>query len=127
MKVNINSQEYEIIEEIGHGAFGKVFKIEKDKRYYAFKKIRIDALKKEEIEKYKEEAKILSEFNNEYIVKYYNSFIKDDTFNILMEYAGKFNLKQFIKNKKNELIEENIIYFLLAQKLSDKIEYDKKK
>ena len=115
--ININSEVYTIIEELGQGAFGKVFKLEKDNKYYAFKKIPIKDSTKEEISKCIEEAKILSTFKNEFIVKFHYSFLEKDSFNILMEFAGNSNLKQFIQNfkKKNKLIEEKIIKDIIIQ------------
>ena len=38
-KAEINPQNYKIITKIGEGAFGKVFKVKKDNKYYALKKI----------------------------------------------------------------------------------------
>ena len=104
--LTINSKEYKIIEIIGRGGFGKVYKLQKDNSFYAYKKILIDNSLEENLDDYNNEAKILSNFNNEYIVKYYYSFIEKDYFNILMEFAGNSNLKQFIKNyrNKNQLI-----------------------
>ena len=110
-------KEYKIIEKIGRGANGTVYKLEKDNKYYAFRKIPIFNLTKEEIDKYSEEYKIISELNSEYIVKYYYSFIEKDYFNIIMEYAGNMNLKQYIKNHKNKgnLIEEKTIKDIITQ------------
>ena len=117
MSVIINNEEYKIIKELGLGGFGKVYKLQKDNSFYAYKKILIDNSLEENLDDYNNEAKILSNFNNEYIVKYFYSFQEKEYFNILMEYAGDFNLKQFILNhkKKNQLIEENIIKNIIIQ------------
>ena len=117
MSVIINNEEYKIIKELGQGGFGKVYKLQKDNSFYAYKKILIDNSLEENLDDYNNEAKILSNFNNEYIVKYYYSFQEKEYFNILMEYAGDFNLKQFILNhkKKNQLIDENIIKNIIIQ------------
>ena len=109
--------DYKIIKQIGEGGFGNVQLIEKNNKYYALKRIFINKLKKEEIDKCKEEATILSNLDNEYIVKYYDSFIEKDYFNIMMEYAGDSNLKTFIKKYKarNNLIEEKLILNIMLQ------------
>ena len=71
----------------------------------------------EEIEQYKKIINILSRLNNEHLIKYYDTFMENDSFNILMEYVGDNNLKQFIQNHKNnyELIEQSIIRDILIQ------------
>ena len=113
----INNEKYQIIKILGKGAFGVVYQLEKNNKFYSYKKISLINLSKEEINKYIEEAKILSSFNSEYIVKYYFSFFDKEYFNILMEYGGNNNLKQFILNqkKKNQKIEEKIIEEILIQ------------
>ena len=66
------------------------------------------------VENIKNEADILSKFNCDNIVKYYDSFEDKDKFYILMEYCDGQNLKDFIDNSK-ELIEENILYNIIKQ------------
>ena len=117
MSIKINSEEYKINRKIGVGGFGIVYKLQKGNNYYAYKQIPINNITKEIIDKYKEEVNILSKFNSEYIVKYYNSFMRDGYFGILMEYGSELNLKQFIQKYKDsdELIEENIIEKIIKQ------------
>ena len=105
------SDNYKVIKEIGKGGFSQVFLVKRMKYYYAMKKINISNLNKEEIEKAENEIKILSKFNSDYIVKYYDSYKEDNYLVIIMEFVGEMNLKDFIKQQKdkNELIEEKII------------------
>ena len=114
---NINLEEYKILGELGKGGFGNVFKLEKDNKYYALKKISISFSTKEKIDKIQEEIKILSSFDNKYIVKYYGSIKEKDFYNILMEFAGNSNMKQFINNykDKNCFIEEKLIKYIIIQ------------
>ena len=116
MSIIIDEKEYKDIGIIGRGGFGIVHKLEKDNKYYAFKKIFITYLSKEEVNNYLDEAKILSQFNNEYIVKYYYSFIEKDSYNILMEFAGNSNLKQFIIEHKNKNQLIRMKFFLILNK-----------
>ena len=109
--------DYKIIKEIGKGGFGTVYLIEKENKKYALKKIPINIFDNGQTEKYTEEINILSTFNSEYIVKYYDSKINNDYIEILMEYGGTTNLKKFIKahKDKNQLIEEEIIEYIIFQ------------
>ena len=117
MSMIINQEQYEIIKELPKGGFGRVYKLKKGDKFYAYKKILIIDSTKEQINQYTEEAKILSGFNSEYIVKYYFSSLEKDYFNILMEYGGDNNLKQFIHQykMKNQLIQEKIIRDIIIQ------------
>ena len=36
---------------------------------------------------------IINKINNEYIIKYYDIYEENNTFNVLMEYGGEINLK----------------------------------
>ena len=108
--------EYKIKKKLGEGGFGIVYLIEKNSQQYALKKCKLK-LNNEEIEQYKKIINILSKLNNEHLIKYYDAFIENDSFNILMEYVGDNNLKQFIHDYKNnnELIDQNIIKDIFIQ------------
>ena len=110
------SKTYKIIKELGKGAFGRVYKVKNkdDNKYYVIKKILINGASKEELDKIKNEAKILSKLNSEYIVKYYNSFEGDNSFNIVMEYCD-LDLRKYINMQSNnqKLLDKDIIYNLI--------------
>ena len=114
----INKKSYKIIKELGNGGYGKVNLVlnNLDNKYYALKEI---IIKEEEdnINTTKNEINILSKFNCNNIIKYYDSYKDNNKFYILMEYCDGQNLKDFIEeyNKKKELIEENIIYNIIKQ------------
>ena len=105
--------KYEIEDNLGEGNYGNVYKAlnKENKKYYALKEI--SQFDKNTIE----EVKILSNFNHDNIIKYYDSFIhKDKIFKkeklyIIMEYCENGDLRKFINNykNKNEKISQNKI------------------
>ena len=119
MSISINNIEYKIIKELGKGGFGRVIQAlsKSDGKSYAIKEIPIKNETKEKIESFKNEAIILSKFNCENIVKYYDSSKKGNNFYILMEFCNGENLRSFIDKNMNDntLIKESIIYTLISQ------------
>ena len=109
---------FKVIKKLGQGAFGAAYKVlnEEDNNYYVIKKILLKSAKENEINELKNEAKILSNLNSENIVKYYDSFTDNDSFNIIMEYCDGLDLRKFIEEhqKTNELIKKNIILHIIS-------------
>jgi len=107
---------YKIKEKLRKGVFGIEYLAEKDDELYTLKKIKMK-LKQAETEQCKNIINILSKINNEYLIKYYEAFMENDNFNIVMEYGGDMNLKAFIKYYKHniELIDEDIIINIILQ------------
>ena len=119
---------YKIIEKIGEGGFGDVYLIEKEKEIYALKKSKVK-LDKDKMNQLNNLIDIVKKINNVHIIRYYSSFLENEHFCVLMEYAGNKNLKHFIENykKKNELIEERIIKFIIIQICKGLIDIHKNK
>jgi len=117
--ININNKEYKIDIKLGEGGFGKVKKVlnSSDNKYYAMKIINIKGETKEKIQTFEKEAEILSKFNCDNIVKYYDTFKDNNNIYILMEFCSGNNLRNFIdKNKNNKVsIGENIVYNIVKQ------------
>ena len=111
-----NEKNFKIIRKLGEGGFAEVYLIEKNNKLYALKKT-IKPLKEEETNKYNEIINILKKIDNKYITKYYYTFSEKNSFNIVMEFCGEKNLKQFIADYKNKdlLIKEDIISSIIAQ------------
>ena len=113
----VRDTEYEFVEKLGEGGFGRVIQVKSksDNKYYAIKEIIIKPEMQDKLENIKKEADILSKFNCNNIVKYYDSCENKDKFYILMEFCAGQNLRDFINinNKNNELIEENILYNII--------------
>ena len=119
MSIIINNIKYIIIKELGKGGFGKVNQVlsELDNKYYAIKEIPIKEASQEQIKNSQNEIYILSKFNCNNIVKYYDSSIDENNIYILMEFCDGENLRNLInKNQENNtLIQENIIINIIKQ------------
>ncbi len=119
MKDFPNKPNYKIIENLGKGSFGSVYKVlnEENNCIYAIKKINLKGVKEEELKLIKNEAKILSSLNSENIVKYFDSFEDNESFNIIMEYCDGLDLRKYINDHKNsnDFIEKDIIYHIILE------------
>ena len=107
-------RQYKIIEKIGKGAFGIVYKVKKinEPIIYVIKQISLNGLTKQQINQVKSEAKILSLIKSNYVVKYYESFIEKEDLNIVMEYCDNGDLCNYLKEqkKKNIPLKEDLIW-----------------
>ena len=94
---------YEIIKSLGEEAYSTNYKVynRDDDNIYVIKKINIKENNYEEIEALKNDFNKLSKIDSEYVIKYYDSFIDGDTFNIVMEYCDETKLRTFIDLFKN--------------------------
>ena len=107
--ISING--YEIIERIGVGSYGRVYKVSKNKKYYVLKEIPLNlSSAAEKINSVQNEADILSSLDNKYVVKFYKSFKKNQNIYIIMEYCDNGDLCTFLSRMKKNRI--NDTYYL---------------
>lgn len=69
-------REYEVLEELGHGGFGTVYKVRNrvDSRLYALKKVKLNPDNENLNEKIMREVKLLSRLNHENVIRYYTAW-----------------------------------------------------
>ena len=110
-----NSQNYLIINQLQKETFYEIYSVfsKNDNKCYTIERIKKN---KEiiDINKIKESVKVISNIKNDYILKIYDSFEDDDSYNIVMEnlgYFGELNLRKIIEQHKedNKPIEFEII------------------
>ena len=106
--VNDETDEYKVLEEIGSGAFGRVFKIRRqsDKKIFAIKTIDSEFPDKEVLTSFSNEAKLALGIEDENVVNYlyYNNGTNEYNYPpyIIMEYVKGPSLRDFLTKKKKE-------------------------
>ena len=113
-----NNPNYKIIENLGQGDFVSSYKVlnKNNNDTCIIKKIKFKDAKSDEIKELQNEANILSSIDNDHILKYYDSFSDNESFNIVMEYCDGLNLRSYINEHKetNKLIEKHLIYHIIS-------------
>ena len=111
----MKNTEYQIIKKLKETKSEKIFQVlnKSENKYYSLKKIKFEEYMAENCEKI---ADILSKFNGNNNVKYYDTYKDNNKFYILTEYYDQ-NLRDFINRfqNNNELIEENILSNIIRQ------------
>ena len=127
---NNNIGGFEILEMIGKGGFGSVFKVKKNSKIYAMKIIGIEIKQflnikeiinnKENIENAFSEIKIWKKLNHGNFVKYHLAFIENNKCYIIMEYIDGLTLGEYINHLKetNQKISKKFMIEILCQIVS---------
>ena len=110
------TSEFEILQEMGRGAFSTVYKIKskKNDQIYCLKKLNIKKTPNKE-----NEINILSKLNHPNLVKYISSYLDDEGVYIIMEfcsYGDLYSLLHLVKKKK-VYVNEEIIWDIAYQAL----------
>ena len=107
-------REYQILEKIGKGTFGIVYKVKKynDPFLYVIKQIPLNELTEEQIKQVNTEAKLLSLINSNFVVKYFESFIEKYELFIVMEYCDNGDLYHFLQEQqiKSTPLKEDLVW-----------------
>ena len=97
-------EKYEVINQIGRGNFGKIYKIKRksDNKILIWKEIDYNQMTEKEKEQIVNEVNILRELNHPNIVRYYDRIIdkKNSKIYIIMEYCEGGDISQLINNCK---------------------------
>ena len=114
-------KDYEILEELGKGAYSIVYKARrlKDSKIYALKQVRLSGLKEKEKRNSLNEVRFLASIKNPNVISYKQAFFdeSEQLLCLVMEYADGGDLLQRIQyyQKKGTYMSENFIWNLIAQ------------
>jgi NIMA (never in mitosis gene a)-related kinase len=82
--------DFKIHSELGRGSYGIIYKVESNINHqiYVMKKISMKHMKPKHQKEALQEVLILKKMSHPNIIKYYSSFIEEETLYIIMEYAA---------------------------------------
>ena len=113
--VTISLESLYYIRELGCGAYGKVYLVHDQRRFYAMKTAEIQAMseKKEMAQMYINEKSIMSSISHPFVLKVTQHIQNKGIYFFLMEYVDGESLRAFLEQKqKNELLKKNADDFL---------------
>ncbi|KAA6312256.1 MAG: putative MAP kinase kinase family domain protein, partial [Streblomastix strix] len=89
---------------LGRGQHGEVFLVRRhaDQGCYCLKKIFLSEVTEEEQAAAINEVTLLSHLESPYVIRYYDSFLENDTLHIIMEYAPYGTLSDLIDDQKSK-------------------------
>ena len=124
--------DYEILKQIGTGAFSTVslVKSKKDNMIYALKRVELNKMMPNEKDNSLNEIRLLSSVNHVNIISYKESFYEEDTntLNLILEYADAGDLQSKISAHKNvqKYFNEKTIWSIFIQMVQGiKVLHDK--
>ena len=98
---------YEILEKLGQGNYGIVYKVRKKQTNEIFA-AKISTILNSNIDNFKKEINVLKQSNSPYIIKYYNSYIKNNKIWIIIEYCDCGSILDLMRITKKTLKENEI-------------------
>lgn len=108
---------YDKIKVVGRGSHGLVSLCRnlKDNRLVIIKEVHVEHLTEQEKESTLNEVKVLSRLNHPNIIAYYDNFIHDSSVKIVMEYANKGSLHDYLQSQNGNLVPQMDVIKMFTQ------------
>ena len=118
--------DFEIVKQLGKGSYGTVYVVRSklDMNTYVMKKMELNHLKESQQKECYREVSILRKVSHPNIIKYYSSFLENESLCIIMEYAELGDLYTLIKHyKRHQKFFEELILWRIAFEVLNGLEY----
>ena len=91
--------EFEVMNKLGSGSFGVVYKVryKKDNKIYVLKVIDTSKMHRQQRAEAAKESQLMSKLDNPYVIKMYESFTTQMKINIVMELCENGDLGLYLK------------------------------
>ena len=105
--------------KLGSGSFGVVYEVTRhaDALTYAIKQMELKGMNQREQSDVVKEVQLLASFDSPYIIKYFDSFIDQSVLCLVMEFAARGNLHDYIRNNKAGRVAEPTVWRFFLQVL----------
>ena len=118
--------DFEIIKQLGKGSYGTVYTVRSriDSNIYVMKKMELNHLKESQQRECYREVSILRKVSHPNIIKYYASFLENESLCIIMEYAELGDLYTLIKHyKRHQKFFDEILLWRISYEILTGLEY----
>ena len=118
--------DFEIVKQLGKGSYGTVYVVRSklDMNTYVMKKMELNHLKENQQKECYQEVSILRKVSHPNIIKYYSSFLENESLCIIMEYAELGDLYTLIKHyKRHQKFFDEIILWRIAFEVLNGLDY----
>ncbi len=118
--------DFEIIKALGKGSYGTVYTVKSriDSNVYVMKKMELNHLKESQQRECYREVSILRKVSHPNIIKYYASFLENESLCIIMEYAELGDLYTLIKHyKRHNKYFDELLLWRIAYEVLTGLEY----
>ena len=118
--------DFEIIKQLGKGSYGTVYTVRSkiDSNTYVMKKMELNHLKESQQRECYREVSILRKVSHPNIIKYYASFLENESLCIIMEYAELGDLYTLIKHyKRHQKYFDEILLWRISYEILTGLEY----
>lgn len=113
----VSLRDFEVMQQLGKGSFGTVHKVRRraTQEVLVMKLISIRQLGYRGQQEAQNEVNILASLSHPYVVRYYNSFVENQTLHIVMEYCEKGDLSQIVSGQRGKALPEPRIWKYFIQ------------
>ena len=118
--------DFEIIKQLGKGSYGTVYTVKSrlDSNVYVMKKMELNHLKESQQRECYREVSILRKVSHPNIIKYYASFLENESLCIIMEYAELGDLYTLIKHyKRHQKYFDELLLWRISYEVLTGLEY----